>query len=141
MSQSWRGKRVLVVDDSLKMQEEISDLFIEIGCEVVGVAASGIEALQKVKDLKPDLLSLDIIMPEMDGIECYRALQRYGLNCRAFFITALAADPRIPASYEKEMDPKLFLPKPVTRHLLEERLASILKDNLQIPSPTAEETV
>ena len=82
---SWRGAlalrpmkkiRVLVVDDSAVIRRLIVDLFAgEPEIEAVGTAANGRAALQKIPQLNPDLVTLDVEMPEMDGLETVRAIR------------------------------------------------------------------
>lgn len=68
-------KKILVVDDSAFMRRVISDIInSDPRCEAVGVAANGAEALELVKKLKPDAISLDIQMPVMDGLTMLRKL-------------------------------------------------------------------
>jgi len=68
-------KKVLVVDDSAFMRRVISDIINEDPrCETIGTAANGKEALDKVKELKPDVISLDIQMPVMDGLSMMKKL-------------------------------------------------------------------
>lgn len=68
-------KKVLVVDDSAFMRRVISDIINEDPrCETVGTAANGKEALDKVNTLKPDVISLDIQMPVMDGLTMMKQL-------------------------------------------------------------------
>jgi len=69
-------KTILVVDDSFVMRTLIKDIVSsDPELQVVGEAANGIETLEKVKQLQPDLLLLDIEMPGMDGIECMKRLK------------------------------------------------------------------
>ena len=71
--------RVLVVDDSVVVRRLVTDaLSRDPEIEVVGVAANGRLALTKVAQLAPDLVTMDIEMPELDGIEAVRALRRAG---------------------------------------------------------------
>ena len=69
--------RVLVVDDSLLMRNVISDIVSgDQGFEVVGIATDGKMAIDKIAALKPDVITLDVEMPVMDGIECLRHIMR-----------------------------------------------------------------
>ncbi len=69
------GKRVLVVDDDRVIQQ-LLEVNLELeGYEVVATAADGKEALEKIGELKPDLVILDIMMPKMDGLEVCRRLR------------------------------------------------------------------
>lgn len=73
------GIRVLVVDDSVVIRKLVSDLLsADPDIEVVGTAVNGRAALQKVAQLEPDLVTMDIEMPEMDGIESVRAIRATG---------------------------------------------------------------
>jgi two-component system chemotaxis response regulator CheB len=71
--------RVLVVDDAVFFRRVLSDALASLpGVEVVGSAANGRLALQKIRDLRPDLVTLDIEMPEMDGLAVLDGLRRSG---------------------------------------------------------------
>jgi len=71
--------RVLVADDSVLFRRLLADLLASLpGVEVVATAANGRIALQKVRELKPDLPTLDIEMPGMDGLAVLDALHRDG---------------------------------------------------------------
>src|SRR5512137_478807 len=62
-------KRVLIVDDAVFMRNMIKDIFSSGEYEIVGEAANGIEAVERYRDLKPDLTTMDIVMPFKSGIE------------------------------------------------------------------------
>jgi len=66
--------RALVVDDSSFMRTLISDILEAGGIDVVGEAANGVDAVDQVEDLHPDVVTMDVEMPEMDGVEAVRAL-------------------------------------------------------------------
>jgi len=63
------AQRVLIVDDALFMRNLLRDLFSAAGWDVVGTAADGNEALLKYRDLRPNLVTMDIVMPERSGLE------------------------------------------------------------------------
>ena len=67
-------KRVLVVDDAVFMRNMIKDILTAGGFEVVGEASNGLEAVEKFKELKPDLTTMDIVMPFKSGIEATREI-------------------------------------------------------------------
>ena len=66
--------RVLVVDDAAFMRMMVKDILSKNGYEVVGEAENGAKALEKYQELKPDLTTMDITMPEMDGITAARKI-------------------------------------------------------------------
>jgi two-component system chemotaxis response regulator CheY len=70
------AKRVLIVDDAVFMRNMIRDIFSAGGFEVVGEAANGLEAVEKYKELRPDLTTMDIVMPFKSGIEATREIVR-----------------------------------------------------------------
>jgi two-component system chemotaxis response regulator CheY len=65
---------VLVCDDAIFMRTMISDILSQAGYEVVGEAETGIQAVDKYKELKPDLVTMDIVMPDMGGIDAVREI-------------------------------------------------------------------
>lgn len=66
---------ILVVDDSGFMRKMLSDILVEGGHDVVGEAGNAREALNVCKKLDPDVVTMDIVMPEMDGIDAISALK------------------------------------------------------------------
>ncbi len=63
------GKRVMVVDDAMFMRKLLCDIFQKAGYEVVAEASNGQEAYNKYKEHQPDLVTMDITMPDVNGIE------------------------------------------------------------------------
>jgi len=68
-------KKVLIVDDAAFMRAAIKTILERNGFEVVGEAADGAQAVEKYMELKPDLVTMDITMPEMDGIAALKAIK------------------------------------------------------------------
>ena len=85
-------KRVLIVDDAVFMRNMIRDIFSSDGFEVVGEAAHGIEAIEKHKDLKPDLTTMDIVMPYKSGIEATREILKHDGNAVVIMCSALGQE-------------------------------------------------
>ena len=65
---------VLVCDDAVFMRTMVSDILSQAGFTVVGEAENGKQAVEKYQQLKPDLVTMDIIMPEMGGIEAVKQI-------------------------------------------------------------------
>jgi two-component system chemotaxis response regulator CheY len=68
--------RVLIVDDANFIRIQLRQLLESNGFQVVGEAENGQVALQKILELKPDIVTLDITMPEMDGLECMMEIKK-----------------------------------------------------------------
>jgi len=68
--------RILVVDDAAFMRMFLKNILTEGGYEVIGEATNGKEAIEKYKELKPDLVTMDITMPEMDGIQAIKEIRK-----------------------------------------------------------------
>ncbi|HEU4682536.1 MAG TPA: response regulator [Gemmatimonadales bacterium] len=68
------NQTVLVCDDAIFMRTMISDILSQAGFEIVGEAESGVQAVEKYRALKPDLVTMDIVMPDMGGIEAVREI-------------------------------------------------------------------
>ena len=85
-------KRVLIVDDAVFMRSMIRDIFSSGGYEVVGEAAHGIEAIEKYRALKPDLTTMDIVMPMMSGIDATRAIVEFDPAAKIIMCSALGQE-------------------------------------------------
>ena len=81
--------KVLVVDDAAFMRMMIKDILIKHGYEVVGEATNGAEAMVRYKELAPDLVTMDITMPEMDGITAVREIKKLDPNARIIMCSAM----------------------------------------------------
>ncbi len=123
--------RVLVVDDTAVYRKVLRDVLSTIaGVEVVGTSSDGRLALQQAEVLKPDLMTLDLEMPEMNGIDVLKALKRLSSPIRAIMVsshTEVGANTTIEALQEGAFD---FIVKPVASssdegsRLLREALAT-----------------
>ncbi len=81
--------RVLVVDDAIFMRRMISDILVENGMEIVGEADTGAKAIDRFKELRPDLVTMDIIMPEMNGIDAVRKIMEFDAQAKVVMCSAL----------------------------------------------------
>ena len=85
-------KRVLIVDDAVFMRSMIRDIFASGGFEVVGEAANGLEAVEKFKELKPDITTMDIVMPFKSGIEATREIVKHEPRAVVVMCSALGQE-------------------------------------------------
>jgi two-component system chemotaxis response regulator CheY len=83
------GKRLLIVDDALIMRKRIKEIAQQAGWEVAGEAADGAEALQKHQELRPDLTTMDIVMPKMDGVAALRAVRAQDATAQVVMVSAV----------------------------------------------------
>jgi two-component system chemotaxis response regulator CheY len=67
-------RTVLICDDAVFMRTMLADILTQAGFAVIGQAQTGKEAVDKFKELQPDLVTMDIVMPDMGGIEAVRAI-------------------------------------------------------------------
>lgn len=81
--------KVMVVDDAAFMRMMLKDILSKNGYEVVGEAENGQVAVDKFKELRPDLVTMDITMPEMDGITAVRAIKSMETNARIVMCSAM----------------------------------------------------
>lgn len=110
----WKSQKVLIVDDSEKVCQELRSRFAEIGMEVYGVVQDGVQALAFLEKNEVDLVSLDIIMPNMHGIECYKKIKHKRPNQRCIFISVLGSNRDFIDKYSEEIPSHLFHGKPIT---------------------------
>ncbi len=82
-------KRLLVVDDALLMRKMIRDVATEAGWEVAGEARDGAEAVELYQRLRPDLVTMDIVMPRMGGLEALRKIRAVDPDAQVVMVTAL----------------------------------------------------
>lgn len=94
------SKRVLVVDDAIFMRNMIKDIFAAGGFEVVGEAANGLEAVERFRELKPDLTTMDIVMPFKNGIEATREILRWDAGAVIIVCSALRQEPLVMEAIE-----------------------------------------
>ncbi len=83
------GNRVLVVDDAAFMRMMIKDILRKGGYEVVGEAEDGAKAIDKFKELRPDLVTMDITMPDMDGITAVKEIRKVDTNALIIMCSAM----------------------------------------------------
>ncbi len=102
--------RVLVVDDAAFMRKMVTDALTKGGHEVVGEAGNGVEAIARYRDLKPDLMTLDITMPEKDGIAALKDIMELDPNAKVVMCSALGQESKVLESIK--LGAKDFVVKP-----------------------------
>lgn len=82
-------KNILIVDDAAFMRMKLKDILEKNGYNVVGEAENGIEAVSLYQDLNPDLVTMDITMPEMDGIEALKKIKETDSGAKVIMCSAM----------------------------------------------------
>ena len=85
-------KRILITDDAVFMRFSLKEMLEKCGFEVVGEAENGVEAIEKYKILKPDIVTLDITMPVMDGLEALKNIKAFDKNAKVIMISAMGQE-------------------------------------------------
>ncbi len=83
------SKRILIVDDAAFMRMMIKDVLTKNGFEVVGEAENGLKAIEKYKELSPNLVVMDITMPEVDGIQAVKEIKKMDPNAKIVMCSAM----------------------------------------------------
>ena len=81
--------KILIVDDAAFMRMMIKDILTKNGYEVVAEAANGVEAVELYKSYQPDLVTMDITMPEMDGIEAVKQIKAVNPAAKVIMCSAM----------------------------------------------------
>lgn len=84
--------RVLIADDAVFMRNMIKEVFKQPEFDVVGEAANGIEAVDKYRELKPDITTMDIVMPHKSGIESVREIVKLNKDAKIIMCSALGQE-------------------------------------------------
>jgi two-component system chemotaxis response regulator CheY len=83
------AKRVLIVDDALIMRERIKEIALKAGWQIAGEARDGAEAVEMYRREKPNLVTLDIVMPKMDGVAALKQMIQFDAQAQIVMISAV----------------------------------------------------
>tara|TARA_A100001015_G_scaffold306925_1_gene401977 strand:- start:395 stop:808 length:414 start_codon:yes stop_codon:yes gene_type:complete len=127
MNQGFVGKTVVIVEDSMIIQNDLAQAYESLGMKVLSICGDGRTAIDQYQQYSPDLISLDIIIPDMHGIECYRTLKKAhaNLKCLLFLLSRQIA--RSSRSAKMRYPGIFFFGKPVNVEDLENRLYKIFR--------------
>lgn len=118
------ASNILVVDDAAFMRLMLKNIIIKDGLNVVGEAKNGVEAVDKYKELKPDLVTLDITMPEKDGIAALKEIRQYDSNAKVLMCSAMGQQALIIESIQNGA--KDFIVKPFDEQRVLESIHKII---------------
>lgn len=119
--------RVLIVDDSMFVAKQLSQILTSEGFEIAGTAADGEEGVEKYKELYPkvDLVTMDITMPKMDGVTALEKIIEFDKDARIIMVSALGKQDLVKKSLL--MGAKNYIVKPLDRKKVLERILMSLK--------------
>ena len=83
------SKRIMIVDDAIFMRMKLKDILEKNGYEVVAEAQNGEDAIEKYRAERPDIVTMDITMPEMDGIEALKGIKRIDPSAKVIMCSAM----------------------------------------------------
>ena len=118
------GATILIVDDAAFMRMMLTDILVEKGHNVVGEAKDGEEALSLYKELKPDLVTMDIVMPGAGGIESIREILKIDPEAKILVVSALGQQALVKEAIEAGA--KGFVVKPFKPEKVVEEIEKIL---------------
>jgi len=117
--------RILIVDDSRTTRRILRQILEDKGHEVVGEAANGEEGVAKYKELKPDLTTMDITMPGLDGVEALRKIKEHDPDAKVIMVSAAGQKHKVLDAMKAGAAE--FLTKPFEEEEIVERIESVLK--------------
>ena len=116
--------RILLADANPDFGKLLSERFAaERGIELVGIAADGLEALDMLRELRPDLLLTELVLPKLDGLELLRRLPEIGVRCRCIVLSGFFNNKVIADCAARGAD--YFMPKPCDLGALLERVRQL----------------
>ncbi len=117
--------RLMIVDDSMIIRRRISRAVQDFGLDVVGTAVDGTEAVEIVRQARPQLVTMDLTMPEMDGIECIEEILKIDPSLKILVVSALAD--KATAIKAMKMGAHGFLCKPFSEHEVTKALGMLIQ--------------
>ena len=116
---------ILIVDDAIFMRKMIGDILKKEGYEISGEAENGIEAIEKYKELKPDLVTMDIIMPDMSGIDAVQEIVKHDSEAKILMVSAMGQQSLVVEAIQKGA--KDYVIKPFQPSRVLEAVERVLK--------------
>lgn len=118
------AKNILICDDAAFMRMMIKDILVKNGYTVVGEAENGIKAVEKFTETKPDLVMMDITMPEMDGIQALKKIKEIDPAAKVIMCSAMGQQAMVIESIQSGA--KDFIVKPFDRDRVLEAVKKVV---------------
>jgi two-component system chemotaxis response regulator CheY len=127
--------RYLVVDDSVFARKNVAKMVETFGGEIAGEAGDGCTAITEYDRVRPDLVLMDITMPQMEGIEAAERIIRNDPDARVIMVSSVGYQENIVAALQKGA--KHFVQKPVKAEVLYEVVKYVMADRIDAPKTAA----
>ena len=121
------NKRILIVDDSFYMRTMLKNMLTDAGYEVVGEAANGAQALEMATSTSPDLITLDVILPDNTGLDVLKSLRQIQPNAKVVMCSAVGQEVIVTEAIESGA--LAYIVKPFSEEKVLEIVGSALQDN------------
>ena len=118
------SKQILIVDDAAFMRMMIKNILTDNGYEIAGEAGNGMEAVEQYKELEPDLVTMDITMPELDGIEAVEQILAFDNSAKIIMCSAMGQKAMVIEAIE--IGAKDFIVKPFNADRVIEAVEKVL---------------
>jgi len=116
-------KKILIVDDAAFMRLSLKTMLEKNGFEVVGAAENGRKAIEMYKILKPDIVTMDITMPDMDGVEALAEIMKFDSKANVIMLSAMGQEEKIRDAVI--LGAKNFIVKPFKEEFLIKTLSKL----------------
>lgn len=121
------NKRILIVDDSFYMRTMLKNMLTDAGYEVVGEAANGQQALEMATDTKPDLITLDVILPDNTGLDVLKGLRQQSPDSKVVMCSAVGQEVIVNEAIENGA--LAYIVKPFSEEKVLEIVGSALQES------------
>ena len=121
------NKRILIVDDSFYMRTMLKNMLTDAGYDVVGEAANGQQALEMAAETKPDLITLDVILPDNTGLDVLKGLRQQSPDSKVVMCSAVGQEVIVNEAIESGA--LAYIVKPFSEEKVLEIVGSALQDS------------
>ena len=118
------GKKVLVCDDSILARKKLKNLLVESGIEDVVEAADGQQAVDKYKEIKPDFVFMDIVMPVKDGVDAVKEIVEFDANAFVVMVSSVGTKEYLHNAIKNGA--KDFIQKPIEDSRFKELISKLV---------------
>jgi two-component system chemotaxis response regulator CheY len=120
---------ILVVDDSLIIRKNIKKYITNLGHSIAGEAKNGTQAIELCRELNPDLITMDITMPDMDGITALKQIREFDKEVNIIMVTSHGQEEMVVSSLKAGA--QSYLLKPINEEKLAKTIGNIYKEYTQ----------